>query len=102
MGVAKELARLSGDERPVMAGKLTEAVKKAEAALGIKFAPSQEQAIRQAVQQGITVITGGPGTGKSTIVSGLIQVLSELEPGFVFHWQRYWTGSSATNGPYRL
>jgi len=81
VGVARELARLSGDERPVMAGKLTEAVKKAEAALGIKFAPSQEQAIRQAVQQGITVITGGPGTGKSTIVSGLIQVLSELEPG---------------------
>jgi len=37
VGVAKELARLSGDERPVMAGKLTEAVKKAEAALGISL-----------------------------------------------------------------
>jgi exodeoxyribonuclease V alpha subunit len=80
-GVARELVRLLQDERPVAADKLTEAIRKAEASLGIKFAPSQEQAIRQAVQRGVTVITGGPGTGKSTIVSGLIQVLSELEPG---------------------
>lgn len=80
-GVARELVRLLQDERPVAADKLTQAVRKAEAALGIKFASSQEKAIRQAVQRGVTVITGGPGTGKSTIVSGLIQVLSELEPG---------------------
>lgn len=80
-GVARELVRLLRDERPVAAEKLTEAVKKAEMTLGLKFAPSQEQAIRQAVQRGVTVITGGPGTGKSTIVSGLLRVLAELEPG---------------------
>ncbi|MFY9187753.1 MAG: ATP-dependent RecD-like DNA helicase [bacterium] len=79
-GVARELVRLLGDERPIAAEKLSGAISEAERALELKFAPSQEQAIKQAVQRGVTVITGGPGTGKSTIVSGLIQVLAKLEP----------------------
>lgn len=80
-GVARELLRLLKAERQVPAERLERAIRKAEAALGLKFAPAQELAVRQGVLQGVTVLTGGPGTGKSTIVSGLIRVLAELEPG---------------------
>jgi exodeoxyribonuclease V alpha subunit len=80
-GVARELKRLLKAARQVPEERLKEAMRKAEGALGISFAPAQELAIRQGVLQGVTVLTGGPGTGKSTIVSGLICVLRELEPG---------------------
>ncbi|NMA54322.1 MAG: ATP-dependent RecD-like DNA helicase [Firmicutes bacterium] len=79
-GVARELARLCRLERLEAGPKLAAAIGAAEENLGLKFAPSQMQAIEQAVQHGVTVITGGPGTGKSTIVSGLIQVLAQLQP----------------------
>lgn len=80
-GVARELLRLLKAERQVPPAKLEEAIRQAAAKLGLTFAPAQEQALRQGVLQGVTVLTGGPGTGKSTIVSGLIRVLAALEPG---------------------
>ncbi|HHV57681.1 MAG TPA: ATP-dependent RecD-like DNA helicase [Firmicutes bacterium] len=80
-GVARELQRLLKAERRVPPAKLEAAIRRAAAELGLTFAPAQELALRQGVLQGVTVLTGGPGTGKSTIVSGLIRVLSELEPG---------------------
>ncbi len=42
---------------------------------GITFAPEQREAIRQAVTSKVLVITGGPGTGKTTLVNGIIQIL---------------------------
>jgi exodeoxyribonuclease V alpha subunit len=79
-GVARELSRLLKAERQLPIGRLDQAIRAAEAALGLSFAPAQATAIRQGSVQGVTVLTGGPGTGKSTIVSGLIQVLREIEP----------------------
>lgn len=40
----------------------------------IKFAPSQVEAIKGAVENGIEVITGGPGTGKTTIINCIIDI----------------------------
>ena len=33
----------------------------------------QKEAVRQAVQQGVLVVTGGPGTGKTTTINAIIQ-----------------------------
>ena len=46
----------------------------AAAAVGIQLAPGQAQAIEAVFTSGVVVITGGPGTGKTTIV----RVLAEL------------------------
>ena len=43
---------------------------------GITFHEQQKQAIRTAVQSGMCVITGGPGTGKTTIIKCIIRLLS--------------------------
>lgn len=40
----------------------------------IKFAPSQKEAILGAFQNGIEIITGGPGTGKTTIIKAIIEI----------------------------
>ena len=37
-----------------------------------------------AVTRASTIITGGPGTGKTTTVARLLAVLRELEPGMTF------------------
>jgi len=43
---------------------------------GIEFAGKQREAIIAAVNDGVTVITGGPGTGKTTIIKCVIWILA--------------------------
>ena len=43
---------------------------------GVTFHPQQRRAIETAVKSGMTVITGGPGTGKTTIIKCIIRLLS--------------------------
>ena len=40
----------------------------------IRFAPQQRNAIQSAMENGVLVITGGPGTGKTTIINAIIQL----------------------------
>ena len=50
----------------------------AEKTSGIKYAPQQRDSFSLIKQTGIAVITGGPGTGKSTILNGLINAYEKL------------------------
>ncbi len=43
-----------------------------EKALGIEYADEQREAISLALRRGIMVLTGGPGTGKTTVIKGII------------------------------
>ncbi len=45
-----------------------------EASQKIKFAPQQRQAVISAMNNGVLVITGGPGTGKTTIINAIIKL----------------------------
>ena len=88
VGAAEKLARLAagggqagGDRagaRDEVAAEATSAAADAAAALGLKLAPSQLEAVVTAMQRRVTVITGGPGTGKTTIIRVLVR-LSEKE-----------------------
>ena len=44
---------------------------------GITFSARQREAIASAVREGVLVITGGPGTGKTTIINCIISLLSK-------------------------
>lgn len=53
-------------------------VEETEQEKGIVLADSQRLAIRNAVNHGVAVITGGPGTGKTTIINVLIRIYESL------------------------
>ncbi len=46
-----------------------------EEARGIRYAEKQKEAIRAALTQGVLILTGGPGTGKTTTLNAIIHIL---------------------------
>ena len=44
---------------------------------GIRYAQKQKEAIQHALEQGILILTGGPGTGKTTTLNAIIRLLQE-------------------------
>ncbi|HEV7668640.1 MAG TPA: ATP-dependent RecD-like DNA helicase [Thermoanaerobaculia bacterium] len=44
---------------------------------GIELAPQQSEAIRRSLASPLLVITGGPGTGKTTLIRGLVSILTK-------------------------
>ncbi len=55
---------------------LTHVIDTVEEESGIKYALMQRKAIWECVTNGVTVLTGGPGTGKTTIIKSVIQIFS--------------------------
>ena len=55
-------------------------LEKVKKELKIEYSPKQEEAIINAFIEKIMVITGGPGTGKTTIVEGIIDLCKKLYP----------------------
>ena len=46
---------------------------------GIDYSPQQLEAIREAATSGLLLITGGPGTGKTTILNGILELLGRMQ-----------------------
>ena len=44
----------------------------------IRYAPAQREAIKCALEHSVTLITGGPGTGKTTIVKAIVDLFSRV------------------------
>lgn len=49
-----------------------------EERLNVQYAPSQRDAIHRAITSPIMILTGGPGTGKTTVIKGIVEIYSEL------------------------
>ena len=46
---------------------------------GIEYSQEQENAIRAAATSGLLLITGGPGTGKTTILNGILELFGQMQ-----------------------
>ena len=53
-------------------------IEKVENYFGISYASEQKEAIFCGLNDGMMILTGGPGTGKTTIVRGLISIFKSL------------------------
>ncbi|PLR79948.1 ATP-dependent RecD-like DNA helicase [Bacillus canaveralius] len=49
-----------------------------EERLGVQYAPSQKEAIQTALMSPMLILTGGPGTGKTTVIKGIVELYAEL------------------------
>lgn len=58
-------------------------ISKIEAKLGITYEGMQKKAILHSLLGGVLVLTGGPGTGKTTVIKGIIQLFSEMKKTFI-------------------
>ena len=74
LGVARAVKALGSGPHPLPNVNVESAIKWAETKMGIAFADSQRAAIRAAVTNKLLVVTGGPGTGKTTIVRAIIEM----------------------------
>lgn len=52
-------------------------IRAVEARTRLSYAPQQKEAIRQALDKGLLLLTGGPGTGKTTTLQAMISILKE-------------------------
>src|SRR5699024_5673973 len=46
--------------------------------IGVQYAPSQKDAIQTALMNPMMILTGGPGTGKTTVIKGIVELYAEL------------------------
>lgn len=49
-----------------------------EERLDVQYAPSQKEAIQKALTSPLMILTGGPGTGKTTVIQGIVELYAEL------------------------
>ena len=79
-GIRSNLVRLleKGRQDRFENEKILDAISQAEDDLGIHYDQIQKQAIFDAITQKVFILTGGPGTGKTTVINGIISVYSQL------------------------
>jgi exodeoxyribonuclease V alpha subunit len=76
-GTAKMLRDLSAvnSHRPVK--NIDDKIDRFEEKHHIRLAGQQREAVNQAMQHGVVIITGGPGTGKTTTINCIIELLEQ-------------------------
>ncbi len=73
--VAKALVELSLVEQDEIVGDVEKALDNFEREQDFTFGSKQREAVKSVLDNGVTVITGGPGTGKTTIINAIIALM---------------------------
>ena len=76
--IANRLYELDRDVARVRGADVTLMIEKLETDLGIEYATLQRKAIYDALDCGVMILTGGPGTGKTTVVKALLAIFKSL------------------------
>ena len=74
----QRLLKFAKHEFPAPRG-LERLLQEVEAESGVSYSEQQRDAIRQAAISQVLLITGGPGTGKTTILNGIMDLLGRMQ-----------------------
>ena len=77
--ISQRLFGLVSHPSPVSRAKVQQALPKIESALGFDLSPEQREAVFEACVNKVFIITGGPGTGKTTITRAIVAALTQLK-----------------------
>ncbi len=76
---ARALARLAATPGILSPGRAHKAVAWVSGRLAIRPSPAQGRALQKLLVSGLSVLTGGPGTGKTTLLRALVTIAGRLE-----------------------
>jgi exodeoxyribonuclease V alpha subunit len=77
VNVARSLLALIGYNTGKARDDIDKRLERLQQDEGIELAELQKTAIKEAMTEGVLVITGGPGTGKTTIINSMIKLLEQ-------------------------
>ena len=75
--IARYLKLLMGREEKIPETQILEKIQQFEREHQMQFSENQRRAVSEAVRRGLVVITGGPGTGKTTIINCILWLLGK-------------------------
>ena len=81
VGIASKILELKAknkESESFSRDEIRKAIGEIEEQYNVTYAPTQAQAIETALNSAVMILTGGPGTGKTTVVRGLVEVYAEL------------------------
>lgn len=79
-GIQKNLDRILDMplEESIEESQISQNIEQIEKDLNIQYDQVQKEAIRKALQSKVFILTGGPGTGKTTVIKGILQAYARL------------------------
>ena len=75
--ISQRLLEFGASHFPAPA-RLESMLRTAAQSSGLHYSVQQEQAIREAATSGVLLITGGPGTGKTTLLNGILSLYEQM------------------------
>lgn len=83
VGIANELFSIKKAPSPFRSINIEKALTWVQDKLKIELAKSQAHAIGESFSNKLLIITGGPGTGKSTITNAILKITEQLSPKII-------------------
>ncbi|MCP4671838.1 MAG: AAA family ATPase, partial [Desulfobacula sp.] len=76
-GISYNFQRIKNSSKSIRDIDYGKAVEWIKGQIKIKLAKQQELAVKKALEEKVLIITGGPGTGKTTIINAIIKILKK-------------------------
>ncbi len=77
-GIARRMTALTGAPKQLRLIDMDNAIEWVHQQLHITLAEKQREAVKAAIKEKVMIVTGGPGTGKTTIVKSIINIYERI------------------------